>query len=545
MEHLYKRAIVFLFAYAYSIFAIHAEVIDIVQLLPQGKSNMGRPITTVSGEHVSLIFSRGEGKTTPSNYGYVRLYKGNFMNVNAEKKVRRITCHFLKTGKEVIPGTGDMIVSNGTLDDDNVWQGSTNQLVYTFYPPRGNTFALVKVELEYDDENDPPTIKPGEDKPNTEKTLPDIASFKQTELGKPATLSLNKAMVLGSNDAELFVQDHTGLICVSLSESVSWKKGDIVTGEVRGIYEDKAGLPTIKEVEIIKIKKISSKKASPLNVSADQLPQHAYKWIHTTFTNNKQLRLANARTGVDCKAYDGAEIECDAIVIPQGSTFLLYPIASQDVTINYSDEKPNTYGEAQNVNVHIDHALKQGMFNTLTLPVSLTAADVKDIFGQAAVVAKFARAEAQSIVFEETTEGMAAGEAYLVKPQADMQEIFIAQTQVRSPRADTNSQFVGTLNATTPPAGSYYINRQSKLQAFFGNQQIKAFKAYFYNIDNSEGKSIVINDVTNGIQQMAIDNDANSQSPTIYNLDGQKMAGKIDALPAGVYIIDGKKAIVR
>lgn len=545
MEHLYKRTIVFLFACVYSIFAMHAEVIDIVQLLPQGKSNMGRPITTVSGEHVSLIFSRGEGKTTPSNYGYVRLYKGNFMSVNAEKKVRKITCHFLKTGKEVIPETGEMTVSNGTLDNDNVWQGSSDQLVYTFYPPRGNTFALVKVELEYDDGNDPPTIKPGEDKPNTKKTLPDIASFKQTELGKPATLSLNKAIVLGCNDAELFIQDHTGLIRLSLSETTSWQKGDVVTGEVRGVYEDKEGLPTIKEIEKIKIKKISSKKASPQNVSADLLSQHAYKWVHTTFTNNNQLRLANSRTGVDCKAYDGAEIECDAIVIPQGSTLLLYPIASQDVTIKYFDDKPNTYGEAQNVNVHIEHALKQGVFNTLTLPISLTAADVKAIFGQAAVVAKFARAEAQTIVFEQTTGGMAAGEAYLVKPQADMQSIFIAQTQVRSPKVDTNSQFVGTLNVTTPPAGSYYINRQSKLQSFFGNQQIKAFKAYFYNIDNAEGKSIVINNVTNGIQQTAIDNDADSQSPTIYNLNGQKMVGKIGALPRGIYIIDGKKAMVR
>ena len=83
------------------------------------------------------------------------------------------------------------------------------------------------------------------------------------------------------------------------------------------------------------------------------------------------------------------------------------------------------------------------------------------------------------------------------------------------------------------------------MQAFFGNQQIKAFKAYFYNIDNAEGKSIVINNVTNGIQQMAIDNDDDSQSPTIYNLNGQKMVGKIGALPRGIYIIDGKKAIVR
>ena len=140
---------------------------------------------------------------------------------------------------------------------------------------------------------------------------------------------------------------------------------------------------------------------------------------------------------------------------------------------------------------------------------------------------------------------MQAGEPYLVSPQADMKSIFIAQTQVHSPKTTPNSPFVGTLNATTPPTGSYYLNRQNKLQAFFGNQQIKAFKAYFTDIENGEGKTIVVKHVTNGIQQPTSENETNVHFPTIYNLNGQRMSGEKGMLSPGIYIIDGRKTIVR
>ena len=116
---------------------------------------------------------------------------------------------------------------------------------------------------------------------------------------------------------------------------------------------------------------------------------------------------------------------------------------------------------------------------------------------------------------------------------------------MHSPKTNPNSPFVGTLNATTPPAGSYYLNRQNKLQAFFGNQQIKAFKAYFNDIENAEGKTIVVKDVTNGIQQPTFENEIKAPLPTIYNLNGQRMSGDKGALAPGIYIIDGKKTIVR
>ena len=546
MKHLYIRTFILLFACICCVVGMRAEVLDLTKLMPKVKKGHSYPLTTIEQGGVLLTFSKGEGRVVPVNWGYARLYNNNTLTIAAQKNMRKVTLHFLKSGQEVLPKAGEMEVSSGKLTADNVWQGNVQQLVITVYPPRGKTFSLEKVEIAYEEGQTPPTTDPNEDKPKEEETIADIASFKQTEHGKAATLKMNKALVLGSNDAELFVKDHTGLIRVLLSKRGDWQRGDLVTGEVRGVYEEEDALPTINAVERINLRKVSGQSASAPNVPVNKLSEYTYSWVHTSFTANEKYKLADPRTGVSCFAYNGAEIDCYGIVIPQGTTLILYPLTAQDVTINYYDDKLNTYGEAQNVNVQIHQALKQGVFNTLTLPVSLSAGEVKSVFGQAAVIAKFAYVEGNNVVFQRLTDaGMQAGEPYLVSLQTDTKSIFVAQTQVHSPKTNPNSPFVGTLNATTPPAGSYYLNRQNKLQAFFGNQQIKAFKAYFNDIENAEGKTIVVRHVTNGIQQPTSENETNVHFPTIYNLNGQRMSGDKGALSPGIYIIDGKKTIVR
>ena len=546
MKHLYIRTFILLFACVCGIVGMRAEVLDLTKLMPKVKKGHSYPLTTVEQGGVLLTFSKGEGRVVPVNWGYARLYNNNTLTIAAQKNMRKVTLHFLKSGKEVLPKAGEMEVSSGKLTADNVWQGNTQQLVITVYPPRGKTFSLEKVEIAYEEGQTPPTTDPNEDRPKEEETIADIASFKQTEHGKAATLKMNKALVLGSNDAELFVKDHTGLIRVLLSKRGDWQRGDLVTGEVRGGYEEVDALPTINAVERINLRKVSGQSASAPNVPVNMLSEHTYSWVHTSFTANEKYKLAEPRTGVPCFAYNGAEIDCYGIVIPQGTTLILYPLTAQDVTINYYNDKLNTYGEAQNVNVQIHQALKQGVLNSLTWPVSLSASEVKSVFGQAAVIAKFAYVEGNNVVFQRLTDaGMQAGEPYLVSPQTDTKSIFVAQTQVHSPKTNPNSPFVGTLNATTPPTGSYYLNRQNKLQAFFGNQQIKAFKAYFNDIEKAEGKTIVVKDVTNGIQQPTSENEINTQLPTIFNLNGQRISGDKGALAPGIYIIDGKKTIVR
>ena len=62
MRKLYGKAIALLLTCICCTLALHAENIDLTKLLPKGKSNMGRSVTSINGEHVLLVFSKGEGK---------------------------------------------------------------------------------------------------------------------------------------------------------------------------------------------------------------------------------------------------------------------------------------------------------------------------------------------------------------------------------------------------------------------------------------------------------------------------------------------------
>ena len=169
MKHLYIRTFILLFACVCGIVGMRAEVLDLTKLMPKVKKGQSYPLTTVEQGGVLLTFSKGEGRVVPANWGYARLYNNNTLTIAAQKNMRKVTLHFLKSGKEVLPKAGEMEVSSGKLTADNVWQGNTQQLVITVYPPKGKTFSLEKVEIAYEEGQTPPTTDPNEDKPKTEE----------------------------------------------------------------------------------------------------------------------------------------------------------------------------------------------------------------------------------------------------------------------------------------------------------------------------------------------------------------------------------------
>ena len=104
------------------------------------------------------------------------------------------------------------------------------------------------------------------------------------------------------------------------------------------------------------------------------------------------------------------------------------------------------------------------MYNTLSLPVTLTDAEIKAVFGKTTIVATFVEVKGEEVIFQHTNNGMLAGEAYLVKPQTDMETIFYtSNTSENTAGKMANKPFVGTLNVTTPPTASYYIKQAKQI----------------------------------------------------------------------------------
>ena len=117
--------------------------------------------------------------------------------------------------------------------------------------------------------------------------------------------------------------------------------------------------------------------------------------------------------------------------------------------------------------------------------------------------------------------------------------------------------FVGTVtgvdNATAAAANAYILQNDGlfhKVTTEHSAAMLPAYRAYIVRGDGSGAKqlSVVLDDETTGIDGMT--DDAMGTDGTVYDLHGRRMADRLDdntrrQLPAGVYIVSGRKVILK
>ena len=117
--------------------------------------------------------------------------------------------------------------------------------------------------------------------------------------------------------------------------------------------------------------------------------------------------------------------------------------------------------------------------------------------------------------------------------------------------------FVGTVtgvdNATAAAANAYILQNDGlfhKVTTEHSAAMLPAYRAYIVRNDGSGAKqlSVVLDDETTGIDGMT--DDAMGTDGTVYDLHGRRMADRLDdntrrQLPAGVYIVSGRKVILK
>ena len=101
--------------------------------------------------------------------------------------------------------------------------------------------------------------------------------------------------------------------------------------------------------------------------------------------------------------------------------------------------------------------------------------------------------------------------------------------------------FVGTLSATQPKDGSYYLTSGNTIKPLAQAGTITAFRAFFEpsTPNAAKAKAISIDDETTDINDIII-NDQKLGEQVIYNLNGQRLN---NSERGGLYIINGKKVV--
>lgn len=220
------------------------------------------------------------------------------------------------------------------------------------------------------------------------------------------------------------------------------------------------------------------------------------------------------------------------------------------------------------VDIKVKRTIKANTWSTICLPFALSPSNLKTIFGNDVKVAEckgYSKEEdgdkvTRIIVTFEDSEGLRANKPYIIKTTKDISEFTTnkqispsTQINVSLEDADWNpiGSVIGTYVAdTTVPENSLFLS-DNKFYYSTGKTKMKAFRAYFtfndvLSSDYSAGARISFS--VNGEETKVEDAEfIMTENGRIYSISGQYrgMSNENKNLPKGLYIMNGKKMIVK
>lgn len=266
-------------------------------------------------------------------------------------------------------------------------------------------------------------------------------------------------------------------------------------------------------------------------------------------------------------------------------------------SIDYLNQQVNT---EKNQTLRLKRNLNPGKWNSLVLPVTLNAGQVKTAFGTTKL-AKLNGAKDNRIYFElvnlddDAATAIEAGKLYIINPQNEMPtkqgpkhhsdadgvltiEDYYTINQVTFSAELTESrkkdelwegatsdggkmQMVGTYvalsktdNGNPIPANSYVLSGGKWIYATNGVNKVKGLRGWIETGIGNTSKSLIFNidgvdeeEVSTGIDGLFVDGAETNTSISktgVYSLSGQKISDKTN-LPKGIYIVNGRKMIVK
>jgi hypothetical protein len=205
--------------------------------------------------------------------------------------------------------------------------------------------------------------------------------------------------------------------------------------------------------------------------------------------------------------------------------------------------------------VTLNRTLKGNMWNTLCLPFSMDAATLQSTFGSDVKVATFSGVAADNTTLNFTSvTSMDANKPYIIMPATTGTTYTIQNAGTILP-ATSLVQTVGTTTFTasyttdaTVPVGSYFISDNRFYKSTSSTQKMKALRAYFTIGTASPAKAYDINVDGTPTSISLVAPDAAQQSYNVYGINGtlvRRGATSLSNLPKGIYLVNGKKMVVK
>lgn len=202
------------------------------------------------------------------------------------------------------------------------------------------------------------------------------------------------------------------------------------------------------------------------------------------------------------------------------------------------------------VNVKLQRTLKANVWNTICLPFAVSADDVKNVLKAEGNVREYEGEDVATatINFKDAT-ALEAGVPYLIKPTEDATELNFEAVTIKN--VEDVERMVGGKYCIMGIFAPYAINTNGTdlfllasgkfAVPAVGKNKMNGFRAYFNVPSGTSAANVNINfgDAT-GISGVEADAVKNAK---VYNLNGQYVGTSLDALPGGIYVVNGKKVM--
>lgn len=226
-------------------------------------------------------------------------------------------------------------------------------------------------------------------------------------------------------------------------------------------------------------------------------------------------------------------------------------------------------GKQYNVTLN-NRTFRSGRWYSVVLPFSVSQKQMKTVFGDGVKVLHYSDVEGTDLnLFEHFYQMIVSGTPVLVKPSQDVTNPVFNNVTLTSQKVvdieNTGFKCTGSWDNVDFPAYSYFIDAKTNSFYLYDPTKVEkntvkphagAFRSWIISTSTnpSEAKQLTMH--INGIEEqgettaiwnaISGNDDAATATKGIYNLSGQKMnATDTRSLPKGIYIVNGKKFIVK
>lgn len=245
----------------------------------------------------------------------------------------------------------------------------------------------------------------------------------------------------------------------------------------------------------------------------------------------------------------------------------------QNVTLYGDKDNATTISnltEGNQYNVTLNRKFGANKWYSVVLPFSVSQKQMKSVFGDGVKVLHYSDVTGTDLnLFEHFYQMIVGGTPVLVKPSQEVTNPVFNNVTLTSQKVvdieNTGFKCTGSWDNVDFPAYSYFID--AKTNSFYQYDPTKvetntvkphagAFRSWIISTSTkpSEAKQLTMH--INGIEEqgettaiwnaISGNDDAEVASKGIYSLSGQKMnAADTSSLPKGIYIVNGKKFIVK